>query len=131
MEKKKKSNIIVCVDKHLVCASSQKTVRDQEFEALQGKIQRLEKLRRALKAERNKLSKKVQSLTDDQGGGSGSGTDNPDPETDSPSSPPPPTDSPAGVPCVPAPESDSAPPPQPHQGASGADSDSAAAAPQE
>lgn len=64
-------------------------MRDREFEALQGKVQRLDKLRRALKVERNELNKKVQNLSGQQGGASGASTS--DPGTDSPS--PPPTDS--------------------------------------
>lgn len=87
----------------------QKSVRDHEFEALQGKVQRLEKLRRALKVERNELNKKVQSLCGDHGGGGGTETPAPNPETDSPSPPLPPTD------ASPAPESDTAPPSQPRQ----------------
>lgn len=67
----------------------QKAVRDREFEALQGKVQRLEKLRRALKVERNELNKKVQNLSGQQGGTAGASAS--DPGTDSPS--PPPTDS--------------------------------------
>ncbi|CAL8397648.1 unnamed protein product [Gadus morhua 'NCC'] len=49
-------------NKALLEMSEEKTVRDRDFEGLQGKVQRLEKLRRALKVERNELSKKVQSL---------------------------------------------------------------------
>lgn len=64
-------------------------MRDRDFEALQGKVQRLEKLRRALKVERNELNKKVQNLSGAQSGSSGAPI--PDPGTDSPS--PPPTDS--------------------------------------
>lgn len=75
-----------CCNFVCVCVYSQKAVRDREFEALQGKVQRLEKLRRALKVERNELNKKVQSLS---GGTEGAPTSNPG--TDSPS--PPPTDS--------------------------------------
>lgn len=41
---------------------SQKTLRDKELEGLQVKIQRLEKLCRALQTERNDLNKKVQDL---------------------------------------------------------------------
>ncbi|KAJ3609435.1 hypothetical protein NHX12_023956 [Muraenolepis orangiensis] len=51
--------------------AEEKAVRDHDFEALQGKVQRLEKLRRALKVERNELSKKVRSLggpEDEEGG---------------------------------------------------------------
>lgn len=40
----------------------QKTLRDKELEGLQVKIQRLEKLCRALQTERNDLNKKVQDL---------------------------------------------------------------------
>lgn len=73
-----------------VCLSClQKAVRDREFEALQGKVQRLEKLRRALKVERNELNKKVQNLNGQQSGASGAPTS--EPVADSPS--PPPTDS--------------------------------------
>ncbi|MED6285716.1 hypothetical protein CHARACLAT_031997 [Characodon lateralis] len=66
-----------------------KAVRDRDFEALQGKVQRLDKLRRALKVERNELKKKVQNLNGDTSGTAGAPTS--DPGTDSPS--PPPTDS--------------------------------------
>lgn len=75
----------VCV---CVCVL-QKSVRDRDFEALQGKVQRLEKLRRALKVERNELNKKVQNLSDPHSGTTGAPTS--DPGTESPS--PPPTDS--------------------------------------
>lgn len=64
-------------------------MRDRDFEALQGKVQRLEKLRRALKVERNELSKKVQNLSDAHSATAGAPIS--DPGTDSPS--PPPTDS--------------------------------------
>ncbi|XP_057684291.1 alpha-taxilin [Corythoichthys intestinalis] len=50
-------------NKALVEMAQEKTVQDREFDALQGKVQRLEKLRRALKLERNELSKKVQKLS--------------------------------------------------------------------
>lgn len=43
--------------------STQKTLRDKELEGLQVKIQRLEKLCRALQTERNDLNKRVQDLT--------------------------------------------------------------------
>ncbi|XP_061902295.1 alpha-taxilin isoform X2 [Entelurus aequoreus] len=69
-------------NKALLEMAEEKSVRDRDFEALQGKVQRLEKLRRALKAERNELNNKVQNL---------SGTSEA-PAADSPS--PPPTDSP-------------------------------------
>lgn len=64
-------------------------MRDRDFEALQGKVQRLDKLRRALKVERNELKKKVQNLSGDTGGTVGAPAS--DHGTDSPS--PPPTDS--------------------------------------
>nr|XP_020473761.1 alpha-taxilin isoform X2 [Monopterus albus]XP_020473762.1 alpha-taxilin isoform X2 [Monopterus albus]XP_020473763.1 alpha-taxilin isoform X2 [Monopterus albus]XP_020473764.1 alpha-taxilin isoform X2 [Monopterus albus]XP_020473765.1 alpha-taxilin isoform X2 [Monopterus albus]XP_020473766.1 alpha-taxilin isoform X2 [Monopterus albus] len=76
-------------NKTLLEMAEEKAVRDREFEAFQGKVQRLEKLRRALKVERNELSKKVQNLGGEQGGTAGSLAT--DPGTDSPS--PPPTDS--------------------------------------
>ncbi|CAG5883546.1 unnamed protein product [Menidia menidia] len=72
-------------NKALLEMAEEKAVRDREFEALQGKVQRLEKLRRALKVERNELNKKVQNLSSAEGGPAS------DPGTDSPS--PPPTDS--------------------------------------
>uniref|UniRef100_A0A671TEY3 Taxilin alpha n=1 Tax=Sparus aurata TaxID=8175 RepID=A0A671TEY3_SPAAU len=76
-------------NKALLEMAEEKSVRDRDFEALQGKVQRLEKLRRALKVERNELNKKVQNLSDPQSGATGAPTS--DPGTDSPS--PPPTDS--------------------------------------
>ncbi|XP_041867503.1 alpha-taxilin [Melanotaenia boesemani] len=76
-------------NKALLEMAEEKAVRDREFEALQGKVQRLEKLRRALKVERNELSKKVQNLSGQPSGTSGAPPS--DPGTDSPS--PPPTDS--------------------------------------
>ncbi|KAF3707709.1 Alpha-taxilin [Channa argus] len=76
-------------NKALLEMAEEKSVRDREFDALQGKVQRLEKLRRALKVERNELNKKVQNLSGQQGGTAGAPTT--DPGTDSPS--PPPTDS--------------------------------------
>uniref|UniRef100_A0A2K5RZK4 Taxilin alpha n=1 Tax=Cebus imitator TaxID=2715852 RepID=A0A2K5RZK4_CEBIM len=51
---------------------AEKTVRDKELEGLQVKIQRLEKLCRALQTERNDLNKRVQDLS---AGGQGSLTD--------------------------------------------------------
>lgn len=85
----------------------QKSVRDRDFEALQGKVQRLEKLRRALKVERNELSKKVQSLSSVPGEGAAetpvSGSDSPSPPpTDSlldPSGPPAPNSGPCSQSC--------------------------------
>ncbi|XP_077599869.1 alpha-taxilin isoform X2 [Stigmatopora nigra] len=50
-------------NKALVEMAQQKSIQDRDFDALQGKVQRLEKLRRALKSERNELSKKVQKLS--------------------------------------------------------------------
>ncbi|XP_010731446.2 alpha-taxilin [Larimichthys crocea] len=75
-------------NKALLEMAEEKSVRDRDFEALQGKVQRLEKLRRALKVERNELNKKVQNLSDPHSGTAGAPTS--DPGTDSPS--PPPTD---------------------------------------
>ncbi|CAL8295496.1 unnamed protein product [Merluccius merluccius] len=68
-------------NKALLEMAEEKTVRDRDFEALQGKVQRLEKLRRALKVERNELSKKVQTL-------GGPDEDAPPADADSPSPPP-------------------------------------------
>lgn len=76
-------------NKALLEMAEEKAVRDRDFEALQGKVQRLEKLRRALKVERNELNKKVQNLSGEHSGTAGAPTS--DPGTDSPS--PPPTDS--------------------------------------
>uniref|UniRef100_A0A672IL11 Taxilin alpha n=1 Tax=Salarias fasciatus TaxID=181472 RepID=A0A672IL11_SALFA len=76
-------------NKALLEMADEKAVRDRDFEALQGKVQRLEKLRRALKVERNELNKKVQTLSGPQG--VSTGPPGSDPGTDSPS--PPPTDS--------------------------------------
>ncbi|KAM9384116.1 alpha-taxilin [Pholidichthys leucotaenia] len=86
-------------NKALLEMAQEKAVRDGEFEALQGKVQRLEKLRRALKVERNELNKKVQVLS----GTAETPTTNPG--TDSPS--PPPTD------CLLEPISCPAPDPSP------------------
>lgn len=97
------------------CQCLQKAVRDWDFEALQGKVQRLDKLRRALKVERNELRKKVQNLNGDSGAG---GAPASDPGTDSPS--PPPTNSllePSSCPvadsaschCGPRPDTDAPP----------------------
>ncbi|XP_024119520.1 alpha-taxilin isoform X2 [Oryzias melastigma] len=69
-------------NKALLEMAEEKSLRDRDFEALQLKVQRLEKLRRALKVERNELNKKVQGLCGEHSGA--------DPGTDSPS--PPPTD---------------------------------------
>ncbi|XP_047462024.1 alpha-taxilin [Mugil cephalus] len=76
-------------NKALLEMAEEKAVRDRDFEALQGKVQRLEKLRRALKVERNELNKKVQGLSGQHDATAGAGAS--DPGTDSPS--PPPTDS--------------------------------------
>ncbi|KAF7650656.1 hypothetical protein LDENG_00122630 [Lucifuga dentata] len=75
-------------NKALLEMAEEKAVRDREFEALQGKVQRLEKLRRALKVERNELNKKVQNLS----GPHIPGAPASELGTDSPS--PPPIDSP-------------------------------------
>ncbi|XP_028453908.1 alpha-taxilin isoform X2 [Perca flavescens] len=76
-------------NKALLEMAEEKSMRDREFEALQGKVQRLEKLRRALKVERNELNKKVQNLSGPDGVTAGAPAS--DQVTDSPS--PPPTDS--------------------------------------
>uniref|UniRef100_A0A3P8RZJ2 Taxilin alpha n=1 Tax=Amphiprion percula TaxID=161767 RepID=A0A3P8RZJ2_AMPPE len=75
-------------NKALLEMAEEKAVRDRDFDALQGKVQRLEKLRRALKVERNELNKKVQNLSGQYSDTAGAPTS--DPGTDSPS--PPPTD---------------------------------------
>uniref|UniRef100_A0A8V0YUS0 Taxilin alpha n=1 Tax=Gallus gallus TaxID=9031 RepID=A0A8V0YUS0_CHICK len=49
-------------NKALLEMAEEKTLRDKELEGLQVKIQRLEKLCRALQTERNDLNKKVQDL---------------------------------------------------------------------
>jgi len=49
--------------KALLDMAEEKTLRDKEFESLQGKIQILEKLCRALQTQRNDLNKKVQDLS--------------------------------------------------------------------
>lgn len=50
-------------NKALLVMAEEKTLRDKEQEALHVKIQRLEKLCRALQTERNDLTKKVQGLS--------------------------------------------------------------------
>uniref|UniRef100_A0A672SEU0 Alpha-taxilin-like n=1 Tax=Sinocyclocheilus grahami TaxID=75366 RepID=A0A672SEU0_SINGR len=50
-------------NKALLEMAEEKTLRDKEFESLQVKVQRLEKLCRALQMERNELSKKVQGVS--------------------------------------------------------------------
>ncbi|XP_029919321.1 alpha-taxilin isoform X3 [Myripristis murdjan] len=77
-------------NKALLEMAEEKTLRDHEFEALQSKVQRLEKLRRALKIERNELSKKVQNLCGQDDSAAGAPAS--DLGADSPS--PPPTDLP-------------------------------------
>uniref|UniRef100_H3CV54 Taxilin alpha n=1 Tax=Tetraodon nigroviridis TaxID=99883 RepID=H3CV54_TETNG len=75
-------------NKALLEMAEEKSVRDRDFEALQGKVQRLEKLRRALKVERNELNKKVRSLSSAPDETPASGTDSPSPPpTDSPPDP--------------------------------------------
>ncbi|XP_072226486.1 alpha-taxilin isoform X2 [Leuresthes tenuis] len=90
-------------NKALLEMAEEKAVRDREFDALQGKVQRLEKLRRALKVERNELNKKVQNLSGQQDGAAGASPS--DPGTDSPS--PPPTDSLLEPSACPAPDTPS------------------------
>ncbi|XP_043073952.1 alpha-taxilin [Puntigrus tetrazona] len=50
-------------NKALLEMAEEKTHRDKDFESLQVKVQRLEKLCRALQIERNELSKKVQGVS--------------------------------------------------------------------
>ncbi|XP_046874924.1 alpha-taxilin [Hypomesus transpacificus] len=83
-------------NKALLDMAEEKTLRDRECDGLQGKVQKLEKLCRALQQERNQLSKRVQ-----------------EPSPDAPASPTPPADSqepcphpdspPAHGPCSPGP----------------------------
>ncbi|XP_051520106.1 alpha-taxilin-like isoform X2 [Myxocyprinus asiaticus] len=54
-------------NKALLEMAEEKTLRDKEFESLQVKVQRLEKLCRALQIERNELSKKVQGVSSPEG----------------------------------------------------------------
>ncbi|KAK6327958.1 hypothetical protein J4Q44_G00036040 [Coregonus suidteri] len=85
-------------NKALLVMAEEKTLQDREFDGLQGKVGRLEKLCRALQNERNELSKKVQGLSagpEDNSPGVESpslpSTDSqepsPDPNTTTPSSP--------------------------------------------
>ncbi|XP_071230811.1 alpha-taxilin-like [Salvelinus alpinus] len=88
-------------NKALLNMAEEKTVQEREFEGLQGKVGRLEKLCRALQNERNELSKKVQGLSagpeDDTNPGDESTSLPPidsqvpslDPDTTTPSSPTP------------------------------------------
>uniref|UniRef100_A0A8C7MMQ7 Taxilin alpha n=1 Tax=Oncorhynchus kisutch TaxID=8019 RepID=A0A8C7MMQ7_ONCKI len=66
-------------NKALLNMAEEKTLQDREFDSLQGKVGKLEKLCRALQQERNELSKKVQ--------GPGPGDDD-SPGVESPSLPP-------------------------------------------
>ncbi|KAM6958978.1 alpha-taxilin isoform 2-T2 [Aplochiton taeniatus] len=50
-------------NKALLVMAEEKTLRDSEYDGLQGKVQRLEKLCRALQTERNELSRKVQDCS--------------------------------------------------------------------
>ncbi|XP_051991937.1 alpha-taxilin-like [Xyrauchen texanus] len=54
-------------NKALLEMAEEKTLRDKEFESLHVKVQRLEKLCRALQTERNELSKKVQGVSSPEG----------------------------------------------------------------
>ncbi|XP_053563376.1 gamma-taxilin [Bombina bombina] len=51
-------------NKALLQMAEEKTVRDKEYKALQVKLERLEKLCRALQVERNELNKKMEGLQD-------------------------------------------------------------------
>ncbi|KAJ7991834.1 hypothetical protein DPEC_G00287970 [Dallia pectoralis] len=64
-------------NKALLDMAEEKTLRDREYDGLQGKVGRLEKLCRALQNERNELSKKVQGLsagTEDNSSSPGAGS---------------------------------------------------------
>uniref|UniRef100_A0A8K9V1L7 Taxilin alpha n=1 Tax=Oncorhynchus mykiss TaxID=8022 RepID=A0A8K9V1L7_ONCMY len=88
-------------NKALLNMAEEKTLQEREFDSLQGKVGRLEKLCRALQNERNELSKKVQGLSagpeDDTSPGDESTSlppidsqePSPDPDTTTPSSPTP------------------------------------------
>lgn len=58
----------------------QKTVRDKQYKALQGKLERLEKLCRALQRERNDLSQKLGALQGPAKDPEEEGTGPPDPQ---------------------------------------------------
>lgn len=58
----------------------QKTVSDKQFKALQGKLERLEKLCRALQRERNDLSQKLGALQGPAKDPAKEGTGPPDPQ---------------------------------------------------
>uniref|UniRef100_A0AAZ3RRQ4 Taxilin alpha n=1 Tax=Oncorhynchus tshawytscha TaxID=74940 RepID=A0AAZ3RRQ4_ONCTS len=55
-------------NKALLNMAEEKTLQDREFDSLQGKVGKLEKLCRALQNERNELSKKVQGPGDNSPG---------------------------------------------------------------
>uniref|UniRef100_A0A8K9XG97 Taxilin alpha n=1 Tax=Oncorhynchus mykiss TaxID=8022 RepID=A0A8K9XG97_ONCMY len=85
-------------NKALLNMAEEKTLQDREFDSLQGKVGKLEKLCRALQNERNELSKKVQGLSTGPGDNSpgaespslpptDSQEPSPDPDTTTPSSP--------------------------------------------
>lgn len=60
--------------------SLQKTVRDKNYKALQGKLDRLEKLCRALQRERNDLNQKLKSIQGPAKDPEEEGTGPPDPQ---------------------------------------------------
>ncbi|XP_040192806.1 gamma-taxilin [Rana temporaria] len=60
-------------NKALLQMAEEKTVRDKEHKALQVKLERLEKLCRALQTERNELNKKIEGLQDQVSDGDGGG----------------------------------------------------------
>uniref|UniRef100_A0A8C9TA78 Taxilin gamma n=1 Tax=Scleropages formosus TaxID=113540 RepID=A0A8C9TA78_SCLFO len=55
----------------LLQMAEEKTVRDKHYAALQGKLERLEKLCRALQKERNDLNQKLEGLEGPRGGATG------------------------------------------------------------
>ncbi|XP_018417213.1 PREDICTED: gamma-taxilin [Nanorana parkeri] len=61
-------------NKALLQMAEEKTVRDKEHKALHVKLDRLEKLCRALQTERNELNKKIEGLQDQASDGDGGGT---------------------------------------------------------
>uniref|UniRef100_A0A4W5M8B7 Taxilin alpha n=1 Tax=Hucho hucho TaxID=62062 RepID=A0A4W5M8B7_9TELE len=86
-------------NKALLNMAEEKTLQDREFDSLQGKVGKLEKLCRALQNERNELSKRVQGLSTGPGDDNSPGDEStslpptdsqepsPDPDTTTPSSP--------------------------------------------
>ncbi|XP_017333194.2 gamma-taxilin isoform X1 [Ictalurus punctatus] len=72
----------------LLQMAEEKTVRDKQYKALQGKLERLEKLCRALQRERNDLSQKLGALQAPVKDPEEEGTGPPDPQPEEAFSPP-------------------------------------------